>query len=335
MDSLSQWVLGSAVAYVLIGKQYPRKSILIGGLAATFPDLDIILIKPLEYDDLSMLLHHRGVTHSIIFSIFAPFLAIKLSKKWLTKLTFKTAYWLYFWIFTTHTLLDCFTSWGTQVFWPHPYKVAFNTIFIIDPLYTLPLLIGLIFYKKPGWVKKGLMVSTCYLLLCLCMKGYMHTVLKKTIKEYQIFATRFTIRPTPFNILGWTSTIDSPEYYYFSTHSVFDREISPIYAVKKNHDMYPKESLPDRIQLLLYITKDYYLFERNEDILTVRDLRFGIFSNPFKYEPLYIFSYSIHQPFSTLPKITMNREHIPNMGMHFNELFNRIIFRTNTIKTRI
>ena len=80
MDSLSQLVLGSAVAYVLIGKQYPRKSILIGGIAATFPDLDTFLIKPLEYDDLSMLLHHRGFTHSIIFSIFAPFLAIKLSK---------------------------------------------------------------------------------------------------------------------------------------------------------------------------------------------------------------------------------------------------------------
>ena len=160
------------------------------------------------------------------------------------------------------------------------------------------------------------MISTCYLLLCLCMKGYMHTVLNKTVKEYQIPATRFTTRPTPFNILGWTSTIDTPDYYYFSTHSVFDKEISPIYA-EENHDMYPKESLPDRIQSLLYITKDYYLFEKNDDTLTIRDLRFGLFSNPFKYGPLFIFSYSIHQPFSTPPRITMNREKYSEYGNAF------------------
>ena len=48
-------------------------------------------------------------------------------------------------VFGTHVLLDCFTVYGTQALWPLPLPpVGWATIFIIDPLYTLPLAGGVL-----------------------------------------------------------------------------------------------------------------------------------------------------------------------------------------------
>jgi len=72
MDSITQLVLGSAVAYSIAGKQLGRKALLIGAVLATLPDLDTL---PLSFfnDDFLMLKHHRGLTHSLLFCFGFPF----------------------------------------------------------------------------------------------------------------------------------------------------------------------------------------------------------------------------------------------------------------------
>ena len=48
---------------------------------------------------------------------------------------------LFFWGFLTHTLLDCFTTYGTQLFAPFSdTRVAWGTIAVADPLWTFPFL---------------------------------------------------------------------------------------------------------------------------------------------------------------------------------------------------
>jgi inner membrane protein len=37
---------------------------------------------------------------------------------------------------------------GTQILWPLDYRFALKTIFVVDPLYTIPLVIALIWYGK-------------------------------------------------------------------------------------------------------------------------------------------------------------------------------------------
>ena len=45
----------------------------------------------------------------------------------------------------THPLLDAFTVYGTQILLPFSdYPVGWSTLFIIDPLYTLPLVVGVV-----------------------------------------------------------------------------------------------------------------------------------------------------------------------------------------------
>ncbi len=325
MDSISQFVLGASVGYLLAGKDRGKKAIFIGGLAATLPDLDTFFIKPFEYDDLTMLIHHRGFTHSLLFAVLAPILCAWGSRSWFKSLTFKGLYWWYFWVFLTHSLLDCFTSWGTQFFWPHPYKVAFNAIFIIDPLYTLPLMIGLLGYKRPGWVKKGVIISCMYLLLCVGMKGYMYHRIKQSIQVQSIPAIRFTYRPTPFNCLLWSTTIESKHHFFFSTYSIFDsKSFSPMFAVPKQHHLLPYEQMPSRLKSLIYVTKEYYSLEKTASKMIVRDLRFGLFGDPLRYGPIHIFSHEIQRPISESSRIIMKRSEVPNMGQHFKELFFRM-----------
>ena len=134
MDSISQAVLGAAVADALIPNQSKKRwPIILGALLGTLPDLDMIPLK--LFSPLAQLVDHRGFSHSILFCLLvAPCLTF-LFRKWnihARQLSFKVLSIAFFGVLITHTLLDCFTSWGTQLFWPFSnYRVAFNSIFII------------------------------------------------------------------------------------------------------------------------------------------------------------------------------------------------------------
>src|SRR5690606_9714865 len=144
MDSLTQIVLGAAVGEAVLGRKVGNKAMLYGAIAGTIPDLDTF--ASYFVDTVTAIEIHRGFTHSIFFSVvFAPvfgWLISKIERK-------SAANWIdwsrlmFFGLFT-HPLLDSFTTWGTQLFWPLDIRLDLKTIFVIDPLYTLPFLIFLI-----------------------------------------------------------------------------------------------------------------------------------------------------------------------------------------------
>ena len=144
MDSLTQIVLGAAIGEAVLGKKLGNKAMLYGAIAGTIPDLDSF--APLFTDTLTSIEIHRGFTHSIVFSIlFAPifgWIISKIERK--TGVSWKDWSWLIFWGLFTHPLLDAYTTWGTQLFWPFDLRLAYKNIFVIDALYTLPFLIFVI-----------------------------------------------------------------------------------------------------------------------------------------------------------------------------------------------
>src|SRR5690606_39268543 len=90
------------------------------------------------------LLIHRGFTHSILgIAILAPILAIGFFK-WLPNITYRKWIMIVMAVFATHILIDLFTAWGVQLFYPFDIRISFKTIFVVDIFYTLPWLIGLI-----------------------------------------------------------------------------------------------------------------------------------------------------------------------------------------------
>ena len=140
MDPLSQATLGAAAAQSLIKKSDLARIALIGALAGMAPDLDVLIQS--STDPLLQLEYHRQFTHSLIFIpvgallcaiAFWPFMRRHMSFKaiWLTALAG----------YATHALLDACTTYGTLLLWPFSHaRIAWNTISVIDPVFTLPLL---------------------------------------------------------------------------------------------------------------------------------------------------------------------------------------------------
>ena len=71
MDSLTQITLGAAVGEVVLGKKVGNRAMLWGAVGGTIPDLDVF--SNFFTDEITALAFHRGITHSIFFSVFAPF----------------------------------------------------------------------------------------------------------------------------------------------------------------------------------------------------------------------------------------------------------------------
>ena len=140
MDPLSQATLGAAAAQSLIKKSDLARIALIGALAGMAPDLDVLIQS--STDPLLQLEYHRQFTHSLIFIpvgalvcaiAFWPFMRRHMSFRaiWLTALAG----------YATHALLDACTTYGTLLLWPFSdARIAWNTISVIDPVFTLPLL---------------------------------------------------------------------------------------------------------------------------------------------------------------------------------------------------
>src|SRR6478735_1727382 len=118
MDSLTQIVLGSAVAELTLGKKIGNKALLWGAICGTIPDLDVLMNPFLS--DLQELGAHRGFSHSLLFScLLAPLLGFLLWFMYEKKeANWKEWTLLCFLSLVTHPLLDAFTSYGTQLFLP-------------------------------------------------------------------------------------------------------------------------------------------------------------------------------------------------------------------------
>ena len=154
MDSITQIVLGAACGEIALGKKIGNKAILFGAIGGTIPDLDVLIGKLFYTNEIDSLAFHRGIMHSIPFAIVGAlifgFLFYKVYdygylRRGTTSL--KDWIWLFFLSILTHPILDSFTPYGTQLFLPFSdYRVAFNNIAVVDPLYTLPLLLCEYYY---------------------------------------------------------------------------------------------------------------------------------------------------------------------------------------------
>ena len=141
----------------------------------------------------------------------------------------------------THVLLDSFTVYGTQIFWPlSATPMTWSTIFIIDPLYTLPLLIGiisaLVARRTATWGHTvngiGLVLSTAYLIWTLGAKLHVEQVARHSLNAQGIAATRVLTTPTPFNSLLWRVLSVDDDDYYEGFYSVLDDEARIRFAAR-------------------------------------------------------------------------------------------------------
>ena len=148
MDTISQFALGAAVSVAVVGRRVGlARAALWGGVCGVAPDFDAFIDHG---DPVSNMTLHRAETHALFWqTVASPPIAGALAwwhrerarpreafPAWLL------AVWL---VLVTHALLDATTIYGTQLGLPFTnYPFGLGSIFIIDPLYTLPLIAGLV-----------------------------------------------------------------------------------------------------------------------------------------------------------------------------------------------
>ncbi|OJA06705.1 metal-dependent hydrolase [Halomonas sp. QHL1] len=231
MDSVTQAALGATIGGVVLGRRLGRKAILIGAVLGTLPDLDVAL----DYGDaVANVTEHRGFSHSLfVLTGLATLLAL-LSARFAPAKDISLPHWWCFFalILLTHPLLDALTTYGTQLLWPLDLApAAWPIIFIIDPFYTLPLLLTLGIALISQRVRKactwGLAITSIYLVVAAGAKLTVEQRLAPALAERGLEEAPLLIQPTPFNIVLWRATVIDGERYYESLISVFDGDRQP------------------------------------------------------------------------------------------------------------
>jgi len=295
MDSLTQLALGAAVGEATAGRQVGRRALLWGAVCGTLPDLDVFI--PLG-DAVRDFTYHRSASHSLfVLAAITPlmvWLILKLHPD--TKEHRWRWFALVYLVFVTHVLLDSFTVYGTQIFWPFvTTPMTWSTIFIIDPLYTVPLLLGiiaaLIAGRRWSWGYTintiGLMLSTGYLVWTLGAKWHVENVVRNAIAGQNMADVKVLTTPTPFNSLLWRVLAVDDTNYYEGFYSVLDKDKT----IRFEH--YPRsldliEPLTDSwpVQRLQWFTKNFYAASSINNDIMITDLRMGI-------EPEYVFRFKV------------------------------------------
>lgn len=301
MDSLSQIALGAAIVVATMGRRTAVwKAALWGAVAGTLPDLDVLIAHGNPVHDMVL---HRAETHAPFWlTLFAlPFAAA------VARLQGEGALWRRWWLaiwlaLVTHPLLDAMTVYGTQLGLPfsnHPYGVG--SVFIIDPLYTLPLLAG------AGWALAsrgsprglaanlaGLVLSTAYLGWGVAAQQQVEHVARASLAAQGITAERLLVSPTAFNSLLWRVVAVAGDHYHEGFYSLLDAEPRLVFdRFDRGAALGAELQGVDAVQRIAAFSKGFYKLAQQGDRVLLSDLRMG-------QEPAYIFTFVVAQRHSRL-----------------------------------
>jgi inner membrane protein len=401
MDSLTQIVLGAAVGEIALGRKIGNRALIWGAIGGTIPDLDV-LANPFM-DDMGALAFHRGITHSIFFSLVGPlifgglvhqlyatrfhktkvykafitllnvailggitfginymashdgyplwwlliitslgalFLLMRLYRHYMVKeleepkASFAGWYLLFFLAFFTHIVLDSFTAFGTQVFQPFSnYRVAFNNIAVVDPLYTVPFLICIIIVstlkresKKRAMVNwLGIGISSLYMVLTIGNKLYVDQVFDQALENRKIEVTRSRTSPTILNNVLWSCVAEDKEQYYVGQYSIFDSDpnLHHINVIPKDDSLHQAWSGNPDYKILQWFSDGYLAAFRTDSLIYLSDLRYGEMTDTIRDQRDLVFNFKVKETNGTL-EFTETRE--PPQG-GFMELLNKLWIR--------
>ncbi|WP_158774867.1 metal-dependent hydrolase [Cobetia sp. L2A1] len=299
MDSLTQICLGAAVGGAVMApaiRRMPtarrgaaiRYALLGGAILGTVPDLDVLI----NYGDaVANYTHHRGFSHSlIVLSLLGLVLGWGLSK--LPRLSSLGSGRLIAYCalcLVTHPLLDAFTTYGTQLLWPWPSRpISLASVFIIDPLYTLPLLITAVWAAIRGraghLLSVGLVLSSLYLGWGLAAKSWIDMRMTPVLASQGLKDAPRLIQPTPFNSLLWRVTVATPEADHEWQVGVLDSDEQLMHLARRDYPRQP--ALDDALRTLEdgqrlrwfaapYLRTSREMNAHGEMLLAVTDIRLG------------------------------------------------------------
>lgn len=283
LDSITQAVLGAALQGTLLGRIQGRRALVYGAALATLPDLDVIIRYA---DPVSQMTYHRGFSHSVfVLTALAALLAWLVNRAWPDKGYTLSRLFLTFWlVLVTHPVLDAFTVYGTQLLWPlHVTPQSWAAVFIIDPVYTVPLLVAVAYAAVRGtharalrFMAVALVLSTAYLGLGLASRTLAEHRFQAALDAKGVTVSEVRAVPMAFNSLVWRVLAKAPDgVYYEGVSSLLDRQSPEMLRLNRNLSLAQVLANDPLHQRLRWFTDDWLRYDQVGDRLVVTDLRMG------------------------------------------------------------
>jgi len=222
MDPLTQGLLGISASQLVSTRREKIAAAVMGFLSGMAADLDVLINS--STDPLLFLEYHRHFTHALIFipfgallcAIACRFILLAFFKR--VRLTFKRTYLFCLAGYATHAVLDACTTYGTQLFWPFSSaRVAWNNVSVIDPLFTVPLALMLVFAvirRSTPIASIAAMYAIIYLGLGVAQNHRATAIASELALSRGHVANNLGLKPSFANIVVWKSVYEHQGRYY-------------------------------------------------------------------------------------------------------------------------
>ncbi|HEX2898516.1 MAG TPA: metal-dependent hydrolase [Bacteroidia bacterium] len=278
-------LLGAAIGESVVGKRIGRRGMALGAVTALLPDLDVL--GHFLLSDAQELAFHRGITHSLLVTALLTFLLAWLAKRRFQAEDVSPARWrmLFGLSLLSHLLLDTLTCYGTGLFEPFSnYRVAFDTIFVVDPFYTLPLLFVFIMVmatyrnatRRSRWNKWGWWFGTAYLAFTCINHMHVQAVMLRAFTAQGLQHESFTVTPTPMNNLLWMGYSRDADGAWLGYYSLLDADSDvQFHRIQRNDTLLAPYRDDPALQALTRLSKGNYVVTEQGGQVYFNDLRFG------------------------------------------------------------
>ena len=288
MDPVSQAALGAAIPQAVGDRQRLAPIALVGAVAGMAPDLDVLIRS--STDPLLFLVYHRQFTHSLVFipvgALICTLALWPLVKRWLDV---KTAFWVALLGYGSHGLLDACTTYGTILFWPFSnQRIAWNTVSVIDPLFTLPLLLCVLIAartRQQSVARWGLLWGIVYLSMGLLQSHRAESVGYELAQSRGHKPAELSAKPSLANLLLWKVVYEYDGRFYVDAVRVgLETRVYPGSSVERlqigKHLPWLSENSQQAhdIERFRWFSSDYLAIDQTDPLLIV-DMRYSMLPN--------------------------------------------------------
>jgi inner membrane protein len=195
----------------------------------------------------------------------------------------------------THPLLDALTVYGTQLWLPfsdHP--VGLGSLFIIDPLVTLPLLVGTgvaLARRDPqaslranAW---GLGLACAYMAWSVLAQHHVRGVAERSLAAQGLQPDRVLVTPAPLQTLLWRVVVVSGDAFYEGFYSLLDETPTVVFD-RFDRGLALAEPLRGHapVDAIARFSHGFYKLSQDAELVRLHDLRMG-------QEPHYVFAFGV------------------------------------------
>jgi len=295
VDSITQLTAGAAVGEAVLGRTVGRKAMLWGAVLGTLPDLDVLI--PVD-GPVAEFVYHRGFSHSLfllaLVSPLAGWCIIRIHPT--TRKYFKGWLLLALLVLQSGVLLDLLTVYGTRVLWPFDNTpLAWPVFFIVDPLFTIPLLAGCLAALLLSRVKlvghrmntAGLMLCLVYMLWAFGVREFSDHRVKEKLARQEVDFSRLVSTPAPFTTFLHRFVGMDGDTYFETYFSIFDGD-APLCVNTYPRNLALLRGLDEHppVVKLQWFTRGWYAAAREGEAVVINDLRMGS-------EPYYVFRFQV------------------------------------------